>query len=156
MSKGKKRDSAKTETAGGAPSPGLLCMASIYADKAVCRLLGIRRSVVTAVRRKGKRGEHWACVGRLAGLTDAGLALLPVSVGEKKPPPILRDDGLVSVRVKMRPMNGQLLVCERLCDGVVVQVRVRSNLPFRAGEEFEARVEGGLLVFDGEWPERGV
>lgn len=127
---------------------------AVYSDADVCRLLGWRRRRLAEARKKGARGTVWACVGCRCGMLEGWLK---EQLGAKKNTarPMEADGGLVSVRVRQRPLNTRIVLCERLWDGVLVSVRVRDSSLFLLGDEFDAQQDRSGLFYAGHWPERG-
>lgn len=134
-------------------------------EKKLAQLVGTRRRFLARWRQTyGARNEDWTTVEARVALTVDGArkACMALNLPFKSPAAITGDrfenkkTGAVSVRVKRTVVNERMLLCLRIDDGTAVSVRVRSNLAFRPGDEFEAVDDGaGVLTHYGEWPEMG-
>lgn len=75
----------------------------IYDDNDVARLLGIKRRVIVAARKKTNRGEDWDCVDMHAGMTRRWIDAYALEHGivpryaEMCIKPIEKNDGVVTV-----------------------------------------------------------
>lgn len=122
--------------------------AAIYDDTDVCRALGLLRRTVVRARQAGRRGVDWDCVDRHGGMTLGWIRQWNANVNLGGVKPIGPGDGIVTVQVTGRVMNGDVVQARRVADGTCVTVRgIRNAWYLHVGDEIDCRMQGGMLTF---------
>ncbi len=122
--------------------------AAIYDDTDVCWALGLLRRTVVRARQAGRRGVDWDCVDGHAGMTLGWIRSWNANVNLGGVKPIGPGDGIVTVQVTGRVMNGDVVQAQRVADDTCVMVRgIRNAWYLYVGDEIDCRVQGGMLTF---------
>lgn len=123
--------------------------ATIFDDTEVCALLGLRKREIVKRRTEERRGVDWDCVGWHAGMTAAWIRSWNRTADVRRLKPVEPGDGIVTVRVVGRVVNGDVVRAVRVTDGTCVTVRgIRNAWYLHAGDEMDCRMIGGMLTFD--------
>ena len=118
----------------------------VFDDTDVCRLLGVRRRVLVAARKKKTRGVDWDCVGQHAGMTEAWIRARGGDPSGLRP--IEPGDGIVTVCACSRVANINVIVCFRVASGERAIVMVHDSRLIRIGDQFDCRNAGTKLYRD--------
>ena len=125
--------------------------ATIFDDTDVCRALGLLKREVVKRRTAERRGMDWDVVDGHAGMTAAWIRGWNANADLRCLKPVQPGDGIVTVRVTGRVINGDLVQAERVADGTRVTVRgIRNAWYLHVGDEMDCRMQGGMLAFDTE------
>ena len=123
--------------------------AIIYDDTDVCRLLGLRRREIVKRRTKERRGIDWDVAGEHVGMTATWIRSWNRKADVRRLKPVVPGDGVVTVRVVGRVLNGDVVRGVRVADGTCVTVRgIRNAWYLHEGDELDCRMIGGGLAFD--------
>ena len=121
----------------------------IFDDTDVCALLGLRRRELVKRRTEERRGIDWDVAGAQAGMTATWIRSWNRHADLRNIKPVEPGDGIVTVRVAGRVLNGDVVRGMRVADGTCVTVRgIRNAWYLRAGDELDCRLIGGGLAFD--------
>ena len=122
---------------------------ALYDDTDVCQVLGLRKRVLVQHRATSKRGIDWDVCGYHAGMSAKWILKWNSKADLKRVKPLQPGDGIVTVRVAGRVLNGDVVRGRRVADGTCVTVRgIRNAWYLRAGDELDCRLIGGGLAFD--------
>ena len=150
-------ESSEKKNPGAEPQKLIGWLPEIYDDTDVCRALSMRRRWLGRLRQVSYEHEKWDIVGKHAGMTAKWIRETgKISEDEwrkwveaKGLKRIEPDDGIVTVELKRRHENKQMVTVQILASKELEVCRVRNSEWMVVGEQFDCRrAEGKLYLVE--------